>query len=324
VECAGEVADAPVGMTGRKTGPTHDGTKGKAALGEISLLLAAFFVGTDFVSVKYALQGLPPLVLVPLRYVVAGLVILGLLHLFGNRDGIGLTPKDLAVMAGLGLVGVTLNQVGYTVGLSLTSGSHGALIFATAPVWGLVLGIVLGFERGSWRGVVGLGFAVAGVALVVGDGLGSPEASVGGDLLVCLSALSWGAYTILSLPVLARVDPLLIAGWTMLLGGLAALPLALTGFPGLSEPLSSVQWDAVSMGSWSAVLYSTVLASAFAIAAWQANVSRLGANRVLVYMYLVTLFGLTFSVLLLGEGLSVEKVAGALVILVGVYLARRA
>jgi drug/metabolite transporter (DMT)-like permease len=110
----------------------------------------------------------------------------------------------------------------------------------------------------------------------------------------------------------------------MLLGGLAALPLALTGFPGLSEPLSSVQWNAVSVGSWAAVFYSTVLASAFAIAAWQANVSLLGANRVLVYMYLVTLFGLTFSVLLLGEELSAEKVAGALVILGGVYLARRA
>ena len=41
-------------------------------------------------------------------------------------------------------------------------------------------------------------------------------------------------------------------------------------------------------------------------------------------MYLVTLGGLTFSVLLLGEELSIEKVAGALVILVGVYLARRA
>jgi drug/metabolite transporter (DMT)-like permease len=307
----------------QKTGQTHDGTKRKATLGELSLLLAAFFVGTDFVSVKYALQGLPPLVLVPLRYVVAGLAILGLLRLFGNKGGISLKPKDLTVMAGLGLVGVTLNQVGYTVGLSLTSGSHGALIFATAPVWGLVLGIVLGLERGTWRGAAGLGLAVAGVALVVGDGLGSPEASVGGDLFVCLSALSWGAYTVLSLPVLVRLDPLLVAGWTMLLGGLAALPLALTGFPGLSEPLSSVDWDAVSMGSWAAVFYSTVLGSAFAIAAWQANVSRLGANRVLVYMYLVTLVGLSFSVLLLGEELSVEKVAGALVILAGVYLARR-
>jgi drug/metabolite transporter (DMT)-like permease len=310
-------------MKGGKTDRTHDGTQGRATLGEFFLLLAAFFVGTDFVSVKYALQGLPPLVLVPLRYVVAGCAILALLRLFGNREGIGLSPKNLAVMAGLGFVGVTLNQVGYTVGLSLTSGSHGALIFATAPIWGLILGIVLGFERGTWQGGVGLGLAVSGVALVVGDGLGSPESSVGGDLLVCLSALSWGAYTVLSLPVLARLDPLLVAGWTMLLGGLAALPLALTGFPGLSEPLSPVRWDEVSAASWAAVFYSTVLASAFAIAAWQANVSRLGANRVLVYMYLVTLFGLTFSVLLLGETLSAAKVAGALVILAGVYLARR-
>ena len=155
-------------------------------------------------------------------------------------------------------------------------------------------------------------------------GLGSEDASVGGDLLVCLSAFSWGAYTVLSLPVLRRLDPLIVAGWTMLLGGAATIPLALTGFSGLSEPLTSVAWGAVGVRSWAAVLYSTVLASGFAIAAWQANVSRLGANRVLVYMYLMTLFGLVFSVILLGEDLSVEKVAGATVILLGVHLARHA
>lgn len=289
--------------------------------------MAAFFVGTDFVSVKYALEGLPPLVLVPARFVVAGLLILLLVRLlggrFGNKGGIVPGPRDLPVVAGLGLVGVALNQVGYAVGLSLTSASNASLIFATAPVWGLLLGVVLGIERGTWRGASGLGVAVAGVAIVVGGGLGSAEASVGGDLLVCLSALSWGAYTVLSLPVLRRIAPLVVAGWTMLLGGAAALPLALTGFPGLSEPVSSVDWGAVGLRSWAAALYSTVFASGFAIAAWQTNVRRLGANRVLVYMYLMTLFGLAFGVLLLGEDLGVAKVAGAAVILLGVYLARR-
>jgi drug/metabolite transporter (DMT)-like permease len=306
------------------TGRARDGAKQGAKLGEFFLLLAAFFVGTDFVSVKYALRGLPPLALVPLRYVIAGLLLLGLLRLIGTKGGIGLPVRDLPVMVGLGFVGVTLNQIGYTVGLSLTSGSNGALIFATAPVWGLLLGIFLRLERGTWLGVVGLGMAVGGVALVVGDGLGSPEASVGGDLLVCVSAFSWGAYTVLSLPVLGRFDPLVVAGWTILLGSMAALPLAFTGFPGLSEPVTSVDWSSVGIESWVAAVYSTVLASGFAIAAWQANVSRLGANRVLVYMYLVTIFGLVSSVLLLGEGLSVEKLAGAAVILLGVYLARRA
>ena len=58
---------------------------------------------------------------------------------------------------------------------------------------------------------------------------------MGGDLLVCLSAFSWGAYAVLSMPVLRRLNPLVVGGWTMLLGGGAVLPLALIGFPGLSD-----------------------------------------------------------------------------------------
>ena len=285
------------------------------------MFFAAVFVGLDFVSVKYALEGFPPLVLVPVRYVLAGLMLLALLRFSGRMVGIGL--RDLPSMMGLGLVGVSLNQVGYTAGLGLTSGSNGALIFATAPIWGLLLGVALRLERASWRNVLGLGLAVAGVALVVGGGLGSPEASVAGDLLVCLSALSWGAYAVLSIPVLRRHNPLVVAGWTMLLGGGAVVPLALTGLPGLSDPLGSMNWTAIGLGSWAAMAYSTVLASGFAVAAWQANVSRIGANKVLVYMYVVTLVGLAASVVLLGEGLGAGKLAGAAVILVGVYLARR-
>ena len=311
-------------MTGQGSTPPRAGAKGSAALAEVSLLLAVFFVGMDVVSVKYALQDLPPLVFMPFRYVLAGVLLLAFLRLFGLSKGAGLGRGDLLALAGLGVVGIAINYVGYTVGLSLTSGSNAALIIATAPVWGLLLGVVLGLERGSWMGVLGLGFAIAGVALVVGGGLGSSEASVGGDLLVCVSAFSWGAYTVLSLPVLRRLDPLVVGAWTMLLGGLAALPLAFTGFPDLSEPVSSVEWGSVGAAAWAAAAYSTVLCSSFAIAAYQANVARRGANRVLVYLYLQTLVGLLASVLLLGESLGAAKVAGAAVILLGVYLARRA
>jgi drug/metabolite transporter (DMT)-like permease len=308
-------------MTDREKSLRGTGVKDKAVLVEVSILLAAFFIGTDVVSIKYALEGFPPLVLMPIRYTLAGLLLLASLRLLGR--GIGIGPRDLAALAGLGLVGVSLNQVGYTVGLSLTTGSDASLIFATSPVWGLLLGAVLGLERPTAGGVLGLALAIGGVALIVGGGLGSEEASVGGDLLVCLSAFSWGAYAVLSMPVLRRLDPLVVGGWTMLLGGGAVLPLALGGFPGLSEPLSSVNWGGVGLGSWVAALYSTLLCSSFAIAAWQVNVSRLGANRVLVYLYLVTLVGLMASVVVLGEDLGIVKIAGAAAILLGVYLARR-
>ena len=52
----------------------------------------------------------------------------------------------------------------------------------------------------------------------------------------------------------------------MLFGGLAALPLAFPGF-------MSVDWDAMSIGVWAAVAYSTVLVAAFGFFAWQKGAS---------------------------------------------------
>jgi drug/metabolite transporter (DMT)-like permease len=134
-------------LTDRGTRLTRPGTKRNATLAEVSLLLAALFVGTDVVSVKYALVGFPPLVLMPMRYVVAGLLLLAAIGLLGRQGAVAL--GDLPALAGLGLVGIAINQVGYTVGLSLTSGSNASLVFATAPVWGLLLGVYL--ARRAWR-----------------------------------------------------------------------------------------------------------------------------------------------------------------------------
>jgi hypothetical protein len=51
--------------------------------------------------------------------------------------------------------------------------------------------------------------------------------------------------------------------------------------------------------------------------------SLLGANKVLVYQYLITFVGVTSGIVLLGEGLGVEKIVGGAIILFGVYLTRR-
>jgi drug/metabolite transporter (DMT)-like permease len=69
--------------------------------------------------------------------------------------------------------------------------------------------------------------------------------------------------------------------------------------------------------------FSAVFATAFAFAAWQGGISRIGANRVLVYQYLITLTGVASGVIFFDESLGVSKLLGGAVILLGVYLARR-
>jgi drug/metabolite transporter (DMT)-like permease len=79
----------------------------------------------------------------------------------------------------------------------------------------------------------------------------------------------------------------------------------------------------VGTGAWAAVGFSAVFATAFAFSAWQTGISRIGANRVLVYQYLITITGVASGIVFFGEVLSIEKIVGGAIILIGVYLARR-
>jgi drug/metabolite transporter (DMT)-like permease len=282
---------------------------------ELVLLVAVFLLGTNPVAVKYAVSAVPALPFVALRFTVAGLVLLGAVRYFSGSGG-GIERKDLLAMVGVGAVGVGMTNMLFTVGVSLTSASDTALLYAIVPVWGMILSSVLGLERPTLMGILGVGVAFLGISVVVYGGLGGSGSSLTGNLLVLGATVCWGSYTVLSLPLLKKYPPLVVAAYTMLFGGLAALPFALPG-------LLSMGWDAMNVGVWAAVAYSTILVAAFGFFAWQRGASVLGANKVLVYQYLITFVGVVSGIVLLGEELGVEKIIGGAVVLFGVYLARR-
>jgi drug/metabolite transporter (DMT)-like permease len=285
-----------------------------AALVEASLLLAVLFLGTNPVAVKVAVAEFPPIPFVAMRFTLAGLLLFVLVALLEPREG---RPgrRDLLSLAAVGLVGVGANNVAFTLGVSMTTASETALIYAAVPIWGILLGLALGLERPTRWGILGVCLAFLGVAVVVYGGL-TGNTSLLGNLLVVVATVCWGSYAVLSLPLLRRHSPLVVASYTMLFGGLGALPLALPGF-------LDAGWVEASARTWEALAYSTLLVAAFGFWAWQRGVSQVGANRVLVYQYLITLVGVAAGVLLLGESLTANKVLGGAVILLGVYLARR-
>jgi drug/metabolite transporter (DMT)-like permease len=285
-----------------------------ATLVEASLLLAVLFLGTNPVAVKVAVAEFPPLPFVTMRFTLAGLLLLALVALLEPAEGRP-TRRDLLPLAGVGLVGVGANNVAFTLGVSMTTASETALIYAAVPIWGILLGLALGLERPTPWGIVGVCLAFLGVAVVVYGGL-TGSTSLLGNLLVVVATVCWGSYAVLSLPLLLRYSPLVVASYTMLFGGLGALPLALPGF-------LDAGWADASGRALVALAYSTLLVAAFGFWAWQRGVSQVGANRVLIYQYLITLVGVTAGVLLLGESLTANKVLGGAVILLGVYLARR-
>jgi drug/metabolite transporter (DMT)-like permease len=283
-------------------------------LTEVSLILAAVFWGANYAATKFAALSVAPLSIVAVRFVVAGLIMYAVLRVLEPASR--LTRKDVLPMAGLGCLGVAVGQTAFTYGVSMTSAANTGLIFATAPIWGLLFGFVLGLERPTWRGATGVGLSILGVGVVFYEGLGVEGPRLGGDFLVLSAAIGFGAYTVLSMRVLGRHSPLAVATYPILFGGPLVLVFSAPFFTGLD-------WGSITVGAWSAVAFSAVFATAFAFSAWQTGISRIGANRVLVYQYLITITGVASGIVFFGEDLGLEKIVGGLFILLGVYLARR-
>jgi drug/metabolite transporter (DMT)-like permease len=130
----------------------------------------------------------PPLPFVAIRFLLAGLLLLPIALLLGQ--GREVRQKDLLAMAGVGFVGVGMNNVAFTLGVSMTTASDTALIYAAVPIWGILLGLALGLERPTLWGVVGVALAFAGVGVVVSGGLGGGGgSSLKGDLLVVIATV---------------------------------------------------------------------------------------------------------------------------------------
>jgi drug/metabolite transporter (DMT)-like permease len=288
-----------------------------SAFVEVSLLLTVFFFGTNFTAVKYVVESVPPILFAAARFTLAGLLLLPVALLSGP-DG-RLARRDLLPMLGLGLVGVTATQSVFTVGVSLTTAANTALVYSTAPVWGILLGFALGWERPRASGVLGVGLCLIGVGAIVYGSLEFAGTSLVGDALILAAAVCWGFYTVLTLSFLGRYSALAVAAYAMTFGGLAAFPLATLPLAALNS--SSLDLSSIDGLTWAVAGYSALCSSAFGFAAWGWGVSHVGANRVLVYQYLVTLTGVGTGILLLGEDVGPGQLVAA-VTLLGVYLAR--
>ena len=134
--------------------------KNKAAVLTVSLILAPIFWGLNYVATKYAANFFPQLLIVAFRFNLGGLLLLGVLRSLEPESK--LSRKDILPMLGLGCFGIGAAQTAFTFGVSMTSAASTGLVFATAPVWGMLLGSMLGIEQTRLKGILGIGLSIVG------------------------------------------------------------------------------------------------------------------------------------------------------------------
>ena len=280
------------------------------------LVMMAIIWGVNASVMKVATNVMPPLVFNAARL---GLAAIALVALALGVRGASLTRRDVVALLGLGLIGTGLYQFFMIEGLARTRAGTTALILASGPAFVAVFGRMLGVERITGRGLVGILLSMAGIALVA---LTLPaeltrRVSLLGNLLVLVGCICWSLFTVLIKPYANRLDGRLITAITVV-GG--TIPLSLIAIPAIPD----VAWERLSFETWGAIVYAGLASMVIAYLFWNRGVRVLGPTRTSMYGNLQPLFALTAAWLLLGERPLVWQLIGAVGIIGGVILTRTA
>ena len=287
----------------------------RRASADAGMLLVCLIWGVNFGVTKLAIGQIPPLPFTAIRFAIASLVLWIVLRI--TEGPLALPAATVRRLVVLGVVGNTLYQLSFILGLAHTTATNSSLLLSTMPTVVALFGGALGLERVSARMGWGIALGTIGVGLVIATrGVGFSVGTVGGDLLTVLAVLCWAGYTLGLRSLPSGLSSLRVTTVTTMAG---APGLVLAGLPGVVR----LDWSAVPTTAWAAMAYATIFSLVVAYILWNRSVQTVGGTRTAVYMCLVPLVASAAAWFLLGERIHPLQGIGAVLIIAGVLLTRK-
>jgi len=283
------------------------------------ILLMVFLWSGNYIAAKFALREFPPLLLCGLRMILAG-AFLWPVYVWERRKRIEpWMPNEIAVLVGLGLFGVTLNQVFFVLGLSRTSVAHSAIIIGLIPILVLLVAAGMRMEKLTARKISGMLVALAGLVVLrawpTGHESGSGATALG-DFIIFLAGLTFALFTVFGKKVTHRHTAVQVNTFAYVTGALALSPATIWGMRRF--PVASV-----SAGAWLALVYMALFSSVVAYLIYYHALTHIAASRLSAFSYLQPVVATLMAVPTLGEPITVPLLAGGAVIFAGVWMTER-
>ncbi len=245
------------------------------------------------------------------RFALAGLLLLGWGGLTGRKVWSG---RMASLQTGaLGLISTAGQYLFYYVGLAHSTGVKVSITTSTSTFFSVILAhFIYSSDRLSGRRIIG---CLAGFAGVVAVNRGSAgldlDLTLLGEGFIIISALMFSVAGIYGKRLSRTMDPAIMTGWQLALGGLV---LTLAGLM-MGGVLSTVDVAAVVLLAYLAAL------SAAAFALWSLLLKHNPVGQIAIFNTMIPPFGVILSGLLLGETvLEWKNLAALLLVSLGIWL----
>ena len=282
-----------------------------------AILIANFFFGAGVAAVKHITPIMMPPFAVNVSRVCVALLLFWLLLLF-KPSRIGIDKKDIPRFLICGLCGVSVNQIFFIKGASLSSPIHVSLLALSTPIAITIIAAWLLKESLTRNKILGLLLGISGAATLI---FSRASNAVGndmllGDVFIILNAVSYAFYLVLVRPLMANYSPVHVIRWVFAFGALLIIPLGFNDF-------MSTNWSAFEPSHWFSLAFVVIGATFIAYLFIVYGISKLGATLTGAYVYTQPVFATITAMLLFNEKLSFVKILAAILIFSGVFLANK-
>ena len=284
--------------------------------------LAYFYLGVMIATwaanwplMRLALAHAEPMVFVSLR--MAGSVAILAPVLAMLRRPLLPVPRERLALFWVGLFQVTGFVVFSIIGLAIVAPGRAIVLAYTMPLWAIPLGLVLSREVLSPGKLAGAAVGFAGLVLFMNPALVDWTAprEVAGNLFLLLAAICWAVGSCLYGCRLWRSSFWAQTFWQLSVGAVTTVVLAV-----VLEPNWSVQW---TPGFATILIYNCIVTTALGYFLWNKVLAVMSAAVAGQVLTLTPISGFLLSILIFGGAITVDIVAGILLIAIGLVLTLR-
>jgi drug/metabolite transporter (DMT)-like permease len=272
------------------------------------LIILGALWGASFLLIKVAVPEFGAVALMAVRVVFAAAVLVPLILLRGQHAQILGHWRAIVVM-GILHYAIPFSLFAYSM-LTLSAG-YSSIINASSPLFaGIIAWFWLG-ERLNASRIAGILVGFIGVVIVVGDKLAVGTGTVVLAVLASLlAAFCYGLAAVLAKKRLSGVDPVVVAGGSMIAAAAVLLPLSFWLWPAAAP----------SQTAWSMAAILGVVGTAAAFVLYFRLIASIGPSRSITVTFLIPVFAVLFGAVFIDEKLTGAMIAGGLVVALGVAL----
>lgn len=268
------------------------------------------------VTIKFSNMGIPPIMAAAIRSFVASMIVL--MVALSQREKVFFERRRLVPAMILGTL-FGLDFLFLYWGASYTDASRAIIFLYTQPLWSaLAAHFFLKDDRLTLGKIIGLMIAFAGMASVfMSKSTTMGESHWIGDLMEIVAAIFWASTTIM----VKRFSELRSTTHYQSLFAQLFFSLPVLVFAAVlidwGKPINLNKTVLIAFS------YQCFIVASFSYLLWFWMIHRYPVSALTSFTFLVPVFGVIFSGLILGETLTTRLLVGLVLVAIGIYMVNR-